>query len=50
MCIDLDSKHDVWMISGGRQDLVLETKVANMEINMGIMEEKGDNYGQERNK
>eukprot|EP00957_Ditylum_brightwellii_P093649 7131629-Ditylum_brightwellii.AAC.1 len=33
------------MIFGGRQDLVLETKVANMEIKMGIMEEKGSNDG-----
>eukprot|EP00957_Ditylum_brightwellii_P034714 2631215-Ditylum_brightwellii.AAC.1 len=50
MHIYLDSKHDLQMISRGRQDLVLETKVANMEIKMGIMEGKGGNYGQGRNK
>eukprot|EP00957_Ditylum_brightwellii_P057481 4358301-Ditylum_brightwellii.AAC.1 len=37
----MDSKHDLWMISGGRQDLVLETEVANMEIKMGIKKKKG---------
>eukprot|EP00957_Ditylum_brightwellii_P147785 11254574-Ditylum_brightwellii.AAC.1 len=28
--IDLDSEHNLWMISRGRQDLVLETKAANI--------------------
>eukprot|EP00957_Ditylum_brightwellii_P167962 12785426-Ditylum_brightwellii.AAC.1 len=48
MHINLDIKHDLWMISEGRQDLVLKTKLANMEIKMGIMEEKGGNNGQRR--
>eukprot|EP00957_Ditylum_brightwellii_P104708 7979925-Ditylum_brightwellii.AAC.1 len=42
----VDIKHDSWMISEGRQDLVLEIKVVNMEIKMGIMKEKGGNNGQ----
>eukprot|EP00957_Ditylum_brightwellii_P086757 6602023-Ditylum_brightwellii.AAC.1 len=52
---NFDIKHNPQMISRGRQDLVLETKVANMEIKMGIMTEKwatlvkGGNYGQTRN-
>eukprot|EP00957_Ditylum_brightwellii_P034729 2632336-Ditylum_brightwellii.AAC.1 len=35
-------------MSGGRQDLGLETKVVNMEIKMGIVKEKRGNNGQKR--
>eukprot|EP00957_Ditylum_brightwellii_P020920 1577633-Ditylum_brightwellii.AAC.1 len=35
-----DIKHNPQMISGGRQDLVLKTKVANMEIKIGNHEGK----------
>eukprot|EP00957_Ditylum_brightwellii_P116948 8920940-Ditylum_brightwellii.AAC.1 len=43
---DCDIKHDLWTISGGRQDLLLEAKVAGMETKMVPMEEKWGNYGQ----
>eukprot|EP00957_Ditylum_brightwellii_P079290 6029204-Ditylum_brightwellii.AAC.2 len=37
---DFDIKYNPLMISGGRQDLVLETKVVNMETKMGIMKKR----------
>eukprot|EP00957_Ditylum_brightwellii_P059424 4511626-Ditylum_brightwellii.AAC.1 len=52
LCINahsFDIKHDLYMISGGRQDLILEAEAANMEIKMIAMKEKGGNYGQGEN-